>query len=102
MKAHHLIREHHTAQVLALVRVVFVKVLVVSTSSTSTLRTRSLLLVIFAKAHGKCGLAADTMCKSKPRHLFVARVLTKSRPLDGNPFNFWGKVIDCGDIPVTS
>lgn len=24
------------------------------------------------------------------------------RPQDTNPFNFWGKVIDCGDIPVTS
>ncbi|RVX67207.1 putative agmatinase 1 [Exophiala mesophila] len=23
-------------------------------------------------------------------------------PLAENPFNFWGKVIDCGDIPVTS
>ncbi|KAK5077892.1 hypothetical protein LTR64_003706 [Lithohypha guttulata] len=23
-------------------------------------------------------------------------------PQDTNPFNFWGKVIDCGDIPVTS
>ncbi|KAI1610790.1 agmatinase 1 [Exophiala viscosa] len=23
-------------------------------------------------------------------------------PMDANPFNFWGKVIDCGDIPVTS
>lgn len=23
-------------------------------------------------------------------------------PLKSNPFNFWGKVIDCGDIPVTS
>jgi agmatinase len=22
--------------------------------------------------------------------------------MDANPFNFWGKVIDCGDIPVTS
>lgn len=25
-----------------------------------------------------------------------------SRPMASNPFNFWGKVIDCGDIPVTS
>lgn len=25
-----------------------------------------------------------------------------SRPMKSNPFNFWGKVIDCGDIPVTS
>ncbi len=24
------------------------------------------------------------------------------RPLASNPFNFWGKVLDCGDIPVTS
>ncbi|KAK5081877.1 hypothetical protein LTR24_008079 [Lithohypha guttulata] len=24
------------------------------------------------------------------------------KPQDTNPFNFWGKVIDCGDIPVTS
>merc|ERR1711939_267060 len=23
-------------------------------------------------------------------------------PMKSNPFNFWGKVIDCGDIPVTS
>ncbi|EHY54003.1 hypothetical protein HRR90_005070 [Exophiala dermatitidis] len=23
-------------------------------------------------------------------------------PMEANPFNFWGKVIDCGDIPVTS
>jgi agmatinase len=23
-------------------------------------------------------------------------------PLDANPFNSWAKVIDCGDIPVTS
>ena len=28
--------------------------------------------------------------------------LTQARPLAANPFNFWGKVIDCGDIPVTS
>ena len=24
------------------------------------------------------------------------------RPMKSNPFDFWGKVIDCGDIPVTS
>ncbi|KAJ9639080.1 hypothetical protein H2204_003988 [Knufia peltigerae] len=23
-------------------------------------------------------------------------------PMKSNPFNFWGKVLDCGDIPVTS
>lgn len=23
-------------------------------------------------------------------------------PLDANPFDSWAKVIDCGDIPVTS
>lgn len=23
-------------------------------------------------------------------------------PLDANPFNSWAKVLDCGDIPVTS
>jgi len=23
-------------------------------------------------------------------------------PLDTNPFNSWAKVLDCGDIPVTS
>lgn len=23
-------------------------------------------------------------------------------PLDTNPFNGWAKVLDCGDIPVTS
>ena len=23
------------------------------------------------------------------------------RPLAENPFHFWGKTIDCGDIPVT-
>lgn len=28
--------------------------------------------------------------------------LTRNRPMRSNPFNFWGKVIDCGDIPVTS
>lgn len=31
-----------------------------------------------------------------------ARLTPFLSPLAENPFNFWGKVIDCGDIPVTS
>jgi hypothetical protein len=68
------------------------------------------------KAHANWALVAGITCKSfedrangadKQReegtkltayHFFRSC----NRPMKSNPFNFWGKVIDCGDIPVTS
>ncbi|KAK5284095.1 hypothetical protein LTR40_000859 [Exophiala xenobiotica] len=41
------------------------------------------------------------MCSFVPTH-HPQKKLTLYRPMKSNPFNFWGKVIDCGDIPVTS
>ena len=58
---------------------------------TSLLRT---------KAHGKSDSAVATTCMLLFIHCL--HPTNNLRPLKSNPFNFWGKVLDCGDIPVTS
>jgi hypothetical protein len=96
-----LTQERHTGQVLGLDQVGSDKVLAASISSTSVIHARS-LLVLDMKAHGRCALAEDTMCKSFLEYKSQSLKLIHTRPLGDNPFNFWGKVLDCGDIPVTS
>lgn len=44
---------------------------------------------------------AGTTCKSDGGRSSPP-IADLSRPLASNPFDFWGKVLDCGDIPVTS
>ncbi|USP81198.1 Putative agmatinase 1 [Curvularia clavata] len=71
--------EHHTAQELALAPVASDKVLAASISSNRK------LTFVLCKGSRKLGFSGGY-----------------NVPLEANPFNSWAKIIDCGDIPVTS
>jgi len=84
-----LIRALHTGQERVLVQVASDKVLDVSISSMlySVLCPKAYFCLFFGRTQGsrKLGFSGGY-----------------NVPMKANPFNFWGKVIDCGDIPVTS
>jgi len=79
------------------------KVLDASISSTFCYVQLECLLLAWNKGSRKLGFSggynvyASFVSSHRPQ-----KKLTLYRPMKSNPFNFWGKVIDCGDIPVTS
>jgi hypothetical protein len=83
----------------------FGKVLAASISSMSILEELKLTCTLNCgqQAHGKFDLVvrySHTIVSDK-RELIQA-LGGYNVPLDANPFNSWAKVLDCGDIPVTS
>lgn len=82
----HLTRELHTAQELDLAQAASGKVLAASIFS---MFTSSIACLLFGpgghKGSHRIGFSGGY-----------------NVPLAANPFNSWAKVIDCGDIPVTS
>jgi hypothetical protein len=103
-QALHLTLALRTALGLGLAQAASDKVLAASISSTLISMLEAYFWWLEFKAHERCVSVEATMCKNKPNASVTDLAINRSkfRPLADNPFNFWGKVLDCGDIPVTS